>query len=234
MCLWHETHCVCYIFRTTLQYIYLFTERLKTSSVRLQSRASNGRAIGAWFQASAALFWDLTQRRLVVSYRYFTATPRSLLQRSSSPWYMIWYMVWCDLIWYDILWYDVICYDMIRYDMLCYAMIWFDMIRYDMLCYDLIWYDMLWYDLIRYDMLWYDMICYDMLCYDMIWYDTIWYDMLCYDMIWYDTIRYDMLCYAMIRFDVIYLLTEIGLTPGSRSIVHIYAQTIRRTIQNNT
>jgi hypothetical protein len=31
---------------------------------------------------------------------------------------------------------------------------------------------------------------------------------------------------------MIYLLTAIGLTPGGRSTVHIYTQTIHRTIQN--
>jgi hypothetical protein len=33
-------------------------------------------------------------------------------------------------------------------------------------------------------------------------------------------------------FDMIYLLTAIGLSPGGRSTVHIYTQTIYRTIQN--
>jgi len=35
-------------------------------------------------------------------------------------------------------------------------------------------------------------------------------------------------------FDIfdIYLFTAIGLTPGGRSTVHIYTQTIHRTIQN--
>jgi hypothetical protein len=31
---------------------------------------------------------------------------------------------------------------------------------------------------------------------------------------------------------MIYLLTEIGLSPGGRSTVHIYTQTVHRTIQN--
>jgi hypothetical protein len=31
---------------------------------------------------------------------------------------------------------------------------------------------------------------------------------------------------------MIYLLTAIGLSPGGRSTVHIYAQTIHKTIQN--
>ena len=34
------------------------------------------------------------------------------------------------------------------------------------------------------------------------------------------------------RFDMIYLLTEIGLSPGGSSTVHIYTQTIHRTTQN--
>jgi hypothetical protein len=33
-------------------------------------------------------------------------------------------------------------------------------------------------------------------------------------------------------YDMIYLLTAIGLRPGSSSTVHIYTQTIHRTIQN--
>jgi len=32
--------------------------------------------------------------------------------------------------------------------------------------------------------------------------------------------------------DMIYLLTAIGLSPGGRSTVHIYTQTICRMIQN--
>jgi uncharacterized integral membrane protein len=32
--------------------------------------------------------------------------------------------------------------------------------------------------------------------------------------------------------DMIYLLTAIGLSPGGSSTVHIYTQTIHRTIQN--
>jgi hypothetical protein len=35
-----------------------------------------------------------------------------------------------------------------------------------------------------------------------------------------------------IRYDMIYLLTAIGLTPGGSSAVHIYTQTIHRTIQS--
>ena len=33
-------------------------------------------------------------------------------------------------------------------------------------------------------------------------------------------------------YDMIYLLTAIGLSPGGSSTVHIYTQTIHRTIQN--
>ena len=78
-----------------------------------------------------------------------------------------------------------------------------------------IWYD-IWYDMI-YDMIWYDMIWYDMIWYDMIWYDMI-YDMWC-DVMWCDVMWYDM----------IFLSTEIGLTPGGSSTVYIYTQTIHRT-----
>ena len=35
----------------------------------------------------------------------------------------------------------------------------------------------------------------------------------------------------LIWYDTIYLLTVIGLTPGGSSTVHIYTQTIHRTIQ---
>jgi len=35
----------------------------------------------------------------------------------------------------------------------------------------------------------------------------------------------------MQRYDMIYLLTAIGLSPGGRSTVHIYTQTIQRTTQ---
>jgi hypothetical protein len=42
------------------------------------------------------------------------------------------------------------------------------------------------------------------------------------------------LCDGLItQFDMIYLLTAIGLLPGGSSTVHIYTQTIHRTIQNN-
>jgi len=34
------------------------------------------------------------------------------------------------------------------------------------------------------------------------------------------------------KYDMIYLLTAIGLSPSGRSTVHIYTQTIHRTIQN--
>ena len=37
---------------------------------------------------------------------------------------------------------------------------------------------------------------------------------------------------VIIVIDTIYLLTAIGLSPGGRSTVHIYTQTIHRTIQN--
>jgi hypothetical protein len=57
------------------------------------------------------------------------------------------------------------------------------------------------------------------------WYD-VWYDTIRYDMIWYDTI-YDTI-YDM------YLLTATWLTPGCSSTVHIYIQTIHRTIQLTT
>jgi uncharacterized integral membrane protein len=33
--------------------------------------------------------------------------------------------------------------------------------------------------------------------------------------------------------DMIYMLIAIGLSPGGSSTVHIYTQTIHRTIQNN-
>jgi len=76
--------------------------------------------------------------------------------------------------------------------------------------------------MIRYDMIWYDMIWYDMIWYDMIWYDMIWYDMIWYD-IWY-------MMWYMIWHDI--CLTEIGLTPGGSSTVHIYTQTIQGTVQS--
>jgi len=37
--------------------------------------------------------------------------------------------------------------------------------------------------------------------------------------------------YSFILYILIYLLTAIGLTPGGSSTVHIYTQTIHRTIQ---
>jgi len=37
--------------------------------------------------------------------------------------------------------------------------------------------------------------------------------------------------YDIIWYGKIYLLTAIGLTPGGRSTVHIYTQTIHRTTQ---
>ena len=51
--------------------------------------------IRAWFQAYAAmkmrsaLFWDFTQRRMVVPYRRFGTTDRSNLQWSRSPRYLV-------------------------------------------------------------------------------------------------------------------------------------------------
>jgi uncharacterized integral membrane protein len=79
---------------------------------------------------------------------------------------------------------------------------------------------MIWYD-ICYDIIWYDDVIYAMVCNDMV---------TCYGMIWYDMIWY---C-AMTWYDTIYLLVAIGLTPGSSSTVHIYTQTIHRTIQLTT
>ena len=35
-----------------------------------------------------------------------------------------------------------------------------------------------------------------------------------------------------LHYDMIYLLTAIGLAPGGSSAVHIYTQTVHRTIQN--
>ena len=43
-------------------------------------------------------------------------------------------------------------------------------------------------------------------------------------------ISYKTLCSQV--YDMIYLLTAIGLSPGGSSTVHIYTQTIYRTIQN--
>jgi hypothetical protein len=40
-----------------------------------------------------------------------------------------------------------------------------------------------------------------------------------------------ILIYVMI-YDMIYLLTAIGLSPGGRSTVHIYTQTIHKMTQN--
>ena len=40
--------------------------------------------------------------------------------------------------------------------------------------------------------------------------------------------------YDMIRYDMTYLLTAIGLTLGGGSTVHIYTQTIHRTMQITT
>jgi uncharacterized integral membrane protein len=41
-----------------------------------------------------------------------------------------------------------------------------------------------------------------------------------------------MTCQSAFVDDMIYLLTGIGLTLGGSSTVHIYTQTIHRTIQN--
>jgi hypothetical protein len=106
---------------------------------------------------------------------------------------------------------------------------WYFMIWYDMIWYDMIWYDMIWYDMILYDMIWYNMIWYVM------WYDIydilydIWYDMI-YDMLWYN-IWHDMTCYDIWT---IYLLIATGFTSGGSNRVHIYTQTINRTIQLKT
>ena len=96
-------------------------------------------------------------------------------------------------------------------------MVWY-MTWYD-ICYDMIWYDMI-YDIygVWYGMVWY--IWNDMI-YDMIWYGMMWY---IYDMI-YDMV-YDMI------YDMIYLLTASGLTPGDSCTIHIYTQTVHRTMQN--
>jgi len=59
-------------------------------------------------------------------------------------------------------------------------------------------------------------------------YRGIAYWLLCENVSWYDTIRY--MIYDMI-YDTIYLLTEMGLTPGGSSTVHIYTQTVHRTTQ---
>ena len=42
----------------------------------------------------------------------------------------------------------------------------------------------------------------------------------------------DTTLFYFLDFDMIYLLTAIGLSPGGSSTVHIYTQTIHRTIQN--
>ena len=41
-----------------------------------------------------------------------------------------------------------------------------------------------------------------------------------------------MMMMMMMMMMMIYLLTAIGLSPGGRSTVHIYARTIHRTIRN--
>jgi hypothetical protein len=51
---------------------------------------------------------------------------------------------------------------------------------------------------------------------------------------------HDMILYYMVLYDMIYdmiysyLLTEIRLTPGGSSTIHIYTQTIRRATQITT
>jgi hypothetical protein len=71
----------------------------------------------------------------------------------------------------------------------------------------------------QWNRIWYDIF------YDMIYY-ILWYVMIYY-MIWY------ILCYDMKWYDIIYiLLTAIVLSPSGSSTVHIYTQTIHRTIQN--
>jgi len=103
-------------------------------------------------------------------------------------------MISCDMMWYMMIWYDIWC------DMICDMMWWYDMIWYDIWCdmiCDMMWYMMIWYDVIWYHVIWCDMIWW----YGMIWCD-IWYDVIWCD-IWYDVIWY-----------MIYILTEIGLTPG--------------------
>ena len=40
--------------------------------------------------------------------------------------------------------------------------------------------------------------------------------------------------HLLVWYGVIYLLTEIGLSPGGSSTVHIYTKTIHRTIRNKT
>ena len=76
-----------------------------------------------------------------------------------------WYDIWCDVVWYDVIWwYDIyMIWYMIWYDMIYIYMIWY-MIYDDIICYDMIWYDMIWYDMIWYDMIWYDMIWYTAKC----------------------------------------------------------------------
>jgi len=47
-------------------------------------------------------------------------------------------------------------------------------------------------------------------------------------------VMFDEVCILFHFNDMIYLLTAIGLTPGGSSTVHIYTQTIHRTIINNS
>jgi hypothetical protein len=53
-------------------------------------------------------------------------------------------------------------------------------------------------------------------------------------LMWRKTAQYSIVMWYDTIYDIIYLLTEIGLSPGSSSTVHIYTQTIHRTAQWNT
>jgi uncharacterized integral membrane protein len=48
-----------------------------------------------------------------------------------------------------------------------------------------------------------------------------------------DILHYTGVFIINVHLIYIYLLTAIGLSPGGSSTVHIYTQTIHRTIQNN-
>jgi len=75
-----------------VRYKSLLTEEILCRSKRHHS------FIFAWFQASAAMwvwsaiFWDFTQRGMMVSYRSFEITCRSHLQGSSSPRKTAWFL----------------------------------------------------------------------------------------------------------------------------------------------
>ena len=43
-------------------------------------------------------------------------------------------------------------------------------------------------------------------------------------------LKHDILGKFRVKYDMIYLLTAIGLSPGGSSAVHIYTQTVHRTI----